>query len=694
MGYTVKMESVLIAIITVLCATLVLNLIYKLRLALPWRVNCWFCNQNFWMKFIVRNSWICPSCEQYNGFTKDGDYNKPVTGVLNDSAIKSPKVFQRSPPKNGLCKMCNVNQQLKVAQLANFVPMHESNFDNEIENYKMQLEKAYKLCSPCRKVLQKKLHKEKEVLLGSKVKETRSLDKKKQKNEQKSSLLKNFINRTSILIAVVLVVLVSIESYNNTNELPSTLMNLKNILTGLLDRLMTIFKMKLFLTFPTLENYSFDFTNTEIHKMLKLKLNVINIGSLDHFNEMTQKALGGLVCLVQILGHVCNANKLKDTVLIDILWSVFVVMSVADKYVTMEPIYNSLVKLTSLFAVLLVYKNMDKPTPTQKPVKIHTSPRIKNLRNGTHTSFLDEDNDIMLETDDDVSLSKFGLHNFTDSSTETISPLSSSMLNGRCFTPKKNDSIWSKSRLNSTFCVNSVMSKSPSSVSDTLFTKPSFHNFQNMKDDSDSDLDESISSLCISSPKKSTQKSNSIFALRKFTATPSFLAPAPLNRSRPLISPSKLGHSTSWVAGGYWGSEGERPIFSVNGSRSSSQSSGFESQASSANQRITSQPPSREESICGDPAASLLERFQNCNTGGYSNYQSPASFTRVSSPVFPQMQYNGHVHIPQARFAPQPAPSSVFSQASQASPQYPHDLLKPGGSGLINLAQLSSLSTR
>lgn len=32
--------------------------------------------------------------------------------------------------------MCNINQQLKVTQLANFVPMNENKYDEEIESYR------------------------------------------------------------------------------------------------------------------------------------------------------------------------------------------------------------------------------------------------------------------------------------------------------------------------------------------------------------------------------------------------------------------------------------------------------------------------------------------------------------------------------------------------------------------------------
>lgn len=331
-----------------------------------------------------------------------------------------------------------------------------------------------------------------------------------------------------------------------------------------------------------------------------------------------------------------------------------------------------------------------------------TPKKMKNLANGCINSMVDEEDTISLDTDDDVSLNKFGLHNFSESSNETVSPLSSSMINGRSFTPRT-DGIWSKPKLNSTFncptlkstssfCVNSVTCKSPSSVSDNVFIKPSFNKYQKLtKDDSDSELDESISSLCIGSPKK-PKKGNSIFSLRKFTATPCFIAPTPLSRSRPLISPSKLGHSTSWVAGGYWGSEGDRQIFNIDGSRSSSQSSGFESQASSMNQRnVFSQPPSREESVCGEPM--VIDNFRNCNTvTSFNSYQTPQNFSRISSPVFPQMQYNGHVHIPQPRFAQNGPTASVFAQ-QQSYVQ--NDAFKtPGGSGLIKLPQVNSFSSR
>lgn len=683
------MESVLSCIAVIFCAVLLIKLLYKIRAVLPWRVNCWFCNNYFWVKYLDRNSWTCRKCDQYNGFTKDGDYNKPIP-AFNNQVNKTPKVFQNSPPKNGLCKMCNINQQLKVAQLANFVPMNEKKFDDEIESYRLQLEKAYKLCSPCKKVLQMKLHKEKESLLGSKLLETRTPEKRTVKHD--NQFLKKFSNNTSMLIAVILFILVSFEFYINLTlrykNLHSTIINIKEIALGLLERIYSIIEMKTTMTFPWLQRYLYDIYN------MKLMPKSFNFSDLyvDQFNLTIQKALGSFVCFLQTIGLVWNVNKLKDTIIIDIQWLVFVVATLGNHYVAFEPIYLNLAKMLCTLTVIIVYRSI-KSEPRKTMIKTPVSPKkMKNLISSSTNNLIDEDDDpIHLDTDDDVSLSKFGLHNFSESSNETVGPLNASLMNGRTFTPRS-DTLWTKPKMNSTFCVNPVICQSPSSVSDTLFVKPSFNKYQKLaKDDSDSELDESISSLCISSPIKS-KKTNPVFSLRKFTATPSFVAPTPITRSRPLISPSKLGHGTSWVAGGYWGSEGERQLFSIDGSRSSSQSSGFESQTSSMNQRnVFSQPPSREESVCGEPM--VLDRFPSMNN--FTGFQSPQSFSRVTSPVFPQMQYNSHVHIPQPQFPRQNsglASSNLFAQTQSYSASAMFKA--PNGSGLIKLPQVNGFTSR
>jgi len=117
-------------------------------------VNCWFCNGNARVPYADRNSWTCPKCEQYNGFTKDGDYNRDMTsqrdcslGSQKNSSHGSSSICANSyyqdvlasnppEPKNGLCDQCNEAQRLKVEKLSQFEPKNESRFDQELKVYR------------------------------------------------------------------------------------------------------------------------------------------------------------------------------------------------------------------------------------------------------------------------------------------------------------------------------------------------------------------------------------------------------------------------------------------------------------------------------------------------------------------------------------------------------------------------------
>mgnify|MGYP001436509734 CR=1 FL=1 len=65
-----------------------------LGLEIPIRVKCWFCPHKQTVKFSQRNSWDCQSCSQYNGFNKDGDYNKEISGQHSEIPVY-PKVNYR-----------------------------------------------------------------------------------------------------------------------------------------------------------------------------------------------------------------------------------------------------------------------------------------------------------------------------------------------------------------------------------------------------------------------------------------------------------------------------------------------------------------------------------------------------------------------------------------------------------------------
>ncbi|XP_068589360.1 transmembrane protein 201 [Cebidichthys violaceus] len=125
-------------------------------------VNCWFCNQNSVVPFGNRNCWDCPSCDQYNGFQENGDYNKPIPAQymehlnhgVSGSLPSTAKPQQAVNSQMLLCRKCTKNQTVVVKQLASFVPRDDENYDEEIEAYKHHLEQTYKLCRPCQTVVE------------------------------------------------------------------------------------------------------------------------------------------------------------------------------------------------------------------------------------------------------------------------------------------------------------------------------------------------------------------------------------------------------------------------------------------------------------------------------------------------------------------------------------------------------------
>ncbi|XP_047739181.1 transmembrane protein 201-like isoform X2 [Hyalella azteca] len=135
----------------------------KLRPFFPVQVNCWFCNTDTKVPFKSKNSFVCPNCKQYNGFTEDGDYNCDMPSQYCESLNSPPtRARVKQPPSstpglslgNGLCQTCNLYQAMKVKALADFVPSHPDKFDEEVDVYERRLERLYGgLCSHCNKTL-------------------------------------------------------------------------------------------------------------------------------------------------------------------------------------------------------------------------------------------------------------------------------------------------------------------------------------------------------------------------------------------------------------------------------------------------------------------------------------------------------------------------------------------------------------
>ncbi|BFZ23400.1 hypothetical protein BsWGS_26439 [Bradybaena similaris] len=118
------------------------------------KLNCWFCNEDVEVEPERANSWRCLHCQQYNGFTEDGDYNQQLAAQFQVSELKTPTICSPSDFITGtsvLCESCAQNQVLKLRQIAAFVPFSEANYDEEVEVYRRYLEHRYSLCDKCRK---------------------------------------------------------------------------------------------------------------------------------------------------------------------------------------------------------------------------------------------------------------------------------------------------------------------------------------------------------------------------------------------------------------------------------------------------------------------------------------------------------------------------------------------------------------
>lgn len=151
-----------------------------------------------------------------------------------------------------------------------------------------------------------------------------------------------------MLIAVILFILVSFELYTNVTlrykNLLSTITNITQIVLGLLQRIYSIIEMKTTMTFPALENYVYDIN---IVNMMPKSFNFRQTHL--ELNMTTQETLGSFICFLQIIGLIWNVNSLKNTIIIDLQWLIFVIATIGHRYVTVEPIYLSFIKVGIVF---------------------------------------------------------------------------------------------------------------------------------------------------------------------------------------------------------------------------------------------------------------------------------------------------------------------------------------------------------
>ena len=86
-------------------------------------------------------------------YFQDGGYNKaipaqhdellnhPVQAVSNK--VIGQKLSPTEPNGNGLCRKCNLNQELKVQQLASFTPVNPADYDEEVDRFRLVFKIMY-----------------------------------------------------------------------------------------------------------------------------------------------------------------------------------------------------------------------------------------------------------------------------------------------------------------------------------------------------------------------------------------------------------------------------------------------------------------------------------------------------------------------------------------------------------------------
>lgn len=143
-------------------------IIYKaIRPKIKTSVECWFCHTRTKVHYNDRNSFTCTSCDQYNGFTEDGGYNRRVPGQQYTTPKQFCELAKKTPAKpngilhrfngvnmspkaaNGLCAECNLGQEIIMKKVADFEPVNEDRWNEELEDYRYKLERMYQLCSSC-----------------------------------------------------------------------------------------------------------------------------------------------------------------------------------------------------------------------------------------------------------------------------------------------------------------------------------------------------------------------------------------------------------------------------------------------------------------------------------------------------------------------------------------------------------------
>ncbi|KAK4876136.1 hypothetical protein RN001_012558 [Aquatica leii] len=388
-------------VISLVCLIILTGInVYKLiRRNFSIKVNCWFCNQWTKVPYNNQNSFECPSCLQYNGFNSDGDYNRTLPAQYDVGLNKTVEVSQnqnKTVTSNGLCRICNNNQQLRVFQLANFIPLNEQNFDVEIEHFEKQLDKAYKLCEKCENIVKKTIQKQ-NVRLGIKIsrlgqKGISFMDLTTSSNgiskRTKRSLLKNVLFYTIIFFACLNVthLLTQLEFFNLSEIIPKQvsvyythLQNVYSSITNRFHNLWNHFLCNAGFTSPmhVLETHISTLLNSGFVKDFFAVTEVTCIELLHYFNYLISLlsfniSTGSSVLLyfvgtlLQLIWLFVNGTSFKKNIILLLVWIQLLCSEIGNFKFLNGYLDRLQIGSTALIICLMLLKNQPKKIRMKK----------------------------------------------------------------------------------------------------------------------------------------------------------------------------------------------------------------------------------------------------------------------------------------------------------------------------------------
>ncbi|XP_014205261.1 uncharacterized protein LOC106637117 [Copidosoma floridanum] len=161
--------------VSVLTLVMCITIYFKLRNRWPVKVNCWFCNVNSKVPRWTLDWWLCNYCHQYNGFSKDGDYNYEISeqsGSTGKNSKYSESFCERksySSNQNKLCNKCIKMEEQKLIKLRELQDSIGEDNEKQIARFAQNMEKKHPLCHKCQSIVQTVLYKQKLWLMEYKM---------------------------------------------------------------------------------------------------------------------------------------------------------------------------------------------------------------------------------------------------------------------------------------------------------------------------------------------------------------------------------------------------------------------------------------------------------------------------------------------------------------------------------------------